>query len=168
MSLVERAAAQVVCLGGLRFLDNVQYVFGLAGCEIRGSKLISGVFVPGMEQIRRAKVKHCVSRLRMLQEELANRHIPLKIRTQLVFLLLRRLARLLEVPGFEFGADNVKRNVRTVRRYGVCMPQMRKRGSGLPPLQENNAEVISSLTLFGGQGDGRFKFPARRADIMSL
>src|SRR5260370_29558596 len=168
MSLVERAAAQVVFLSGLRFLDNVQYVRGLAGCEIRGRKLISDIFVPRTDQIRRAKVKHCVFRLRMLQEELANRHIPLKIRTQLVFLLLRRLARLLEPPGFEFGADNVKRNVRTVRRHGMCMAQMRKRGSGLSHFQEDNAEVISSVSLFGVQSDSLLKFPARIADFILL
>src|SRR5216683_783231 len=168
MSLVEGAAAQVVFLGGLRFLDKVQYVLGLTGCEISGRKLISDILVPWTDQIRRAKVKRCVSRLNMLQEELANRHIPLKIRTQLAFLLPRRLARLLELPRFEFGADNVKRNVRTVRRHGMCMAQMRKRSSRLSHVQQNNAEVIGSVGLFGVQGDRPLKLSARVANFILL
>src|ERR1700730_14363397 len=120
MSLVKGTAAQVMFVGSLRFLNQVQYVFRLARCEVGGRKLIPDLLVPGTDEIRRAKVKRCVSWLSMLEEELANGCVPFEIRSQMAPFLLRCLARFRGAPRVEFGANNVKRNVRTVGVYRIC------------------------------------------------
>jgi len=79
MSLVQGAAAQIMFLGGFRLLDQVQDILGLAGREIGGRKLISNIFVSRTDQICRAKVNCRVHGLSMLEEELPEGCIPLKI-----------------------------------------------------------------------------------------
>jgi len=83
-------------------------------------------------------------------------------------LFSRCLARLLEPSGLEFGEDNVKRDVRTVRRQGMCVEQMRERGSRLPHLQQDNPEVVGGVGLLGVQSDGLLKLGPRFLDFLFL
>src|ERR1700736_414690 len=106
MSLVKGAAAQVVFVGSLRFLNQVPYVFGLAGCEVSGRQLIPDILVSRTDEIRRAQVKRRVSGLSMLEEELANGCVPLEIRPQMAPFVLCCLARFRGTPRVEFGANN--------------------------------------------------------------